>query len=122
MTAQLQVEVRLETKAIPRDSVVRIIWLHPEEGGAAAPGQVDDAKPAGTRVQALQTDGNRLTFIADRFADTLLSGTSDLLGNCRVEIARVDELLLGAAIEQSAATLAFHQWKLTAGARTTRES
>src|SRR5271169_3255744 len=65
-----------------------------------------------TRVQALQNDGNRLTFFADRFEGTTLSGVSDLLGPCRIDVTRVDELILGKAIEQSAATLAFHQWTL----------
>ncbi|HEY1602929.1 MAG TPA: TlpA disulfide reductase family protein [Pirellulales bacterium] len=113
---QLQVEIRLDTKAIPRDSVVRIIWLHPETGAPGGPAGEAAARHAGTRVQALQNDGNRLTFYADRFEGSILSGTSDLLGNCRVDVARIDELLLGAAIEQSAATLAFHQWKLTPAA------
>ena len=66
--------------------------------------------------RALQSDGNRLTFYADKFAGETLSGHSDLLGPCRVEIAGLDEVLFGDTIEQSAATLAFHQWKLTPAA------
>lgn len=112
---QLQVEVRLETQAIPRGSVARIIWLHPEETAAASPaGQADP--PAGTRVQAVPSDGNRLTFFAEQLAGTTLSGRSEILGSCHVNLEQVDELLIGAAIEQSAATLAFHQWKLTSAA------
>ena len=110
---ELQVEVRLETKTVPRDKVARIIWLHPEEENEEA----RSAEPhGGTRVQALQSDGNRLTFYADKFAGETLSGHSDLLGPCRVEIAGLDEVLFGDTIEQSAATLAFHQWKLTPAA------
>jgi len=107
---QLQVEVRLEMRSLPRNRVARIIWLHPEQAADAAPPV--DAQP-GTRVQALQADNNRLTFFADRLEGTTLSGTSELLGSCRVDVARIDELLLGTAIEQAASTLAFHQWKLT---------
>lgn len=37
----------------------------------------------------------------------------ELLGACRVDLGKIDQLLVGAAIEESAATLAFHQWKLS---------
>ncbi|MBI2823778.1 MAG: TlpA family protein disulfide reductase [Planctomycetia bacterium] len=108
---ELQVEVRLETKTVPRESIARIIWLHPDElaGDAARAASKDSAA---TRVQALQGDGKRLTFVAQEFAGATLSGRSELLGACRVDVGQIDELLIGTAIEKSAATLAFHQWKL----------
>ena len=43
----------------------------------------------------------------------ILSGHSELLGKCRVDVREIDQLLIGKAIEQSASTLAFHNWKLT---------
>ncbi len=128
---QLQIEIRLETKTLQRDRVARIIWLHPEEidGGlesANKPGSVTKEpgnvvatstdQPAGTRVQAIPGDGNRLTFFAEELVGTTLSGRSDLLGGCRVDLNIVDQLLIGKAIEQAAATLAFHQWRLKAAA------
>jgi len=63
-------------------------------------------------VQVIPSDENRLTFFAERFQDSTLSGRSDLLGICRVDLATVDQLLLGGTIEETAAGLAFHQWKL----------
>ena len=63
------------------------------------------------RVQALQGDGNRLTFYATQFVGSVLSGTSELLGNCRIDVGEIDELLLGTAIEAEAESLVFHQWK-----------
>ena len=61
-------------------------------------------------------DGNRLTFFAEELVGTTLSGRSELLGGCRVDLNIVDQLLIGRAIEQAAATLAFHQWRLKAAA------
>jgi thiol-disulfide isomerase/thioredoxin len=107
----LCVEVRLETRTLLRQNVARIIWLHPDELDPDAKPALDT--PLGTRVQALPADGNRLTFLADKLEGSILSGRSDLLGNCRVDLNRIDQLLIGAAIEESASTLAFHQWKLT---------
>ena len=35
-----------------------------------------------------------------------------MLGACRVDLNAVDQLLIGGAIEEAAAQLAYHQWKL----------
>jgi peroxiredoxin len=45
-------------------------------------------------------------------ADSMLSGESDVLGACRVNLKQIDQLLFGTAIEQAAAQLAYQQWKL----------
>jgi thiol-disulfide isomerase/thioredoxin len=63
-------------------------------------------------VQALRNDGVRLTFQAERFSDGTLSGKSDVLGPCAVKLDQADQLLIGGAIEQAAAQLAYQQWKL----------
>lgn len=65
-----------------------------------------------TRVQALRSDGSRLTFFASQMTDATLAGTSDVLGACRVNLKQIDQLLFGTAIEQAAAQLAYQQWKL----------
>jgi peroxiredoxin len=121
---ELQVELRLEIRTIPRATVARIIWLHADEFGPDAKTSTADSqeeKPAeeppqritGTRVQAIPRDGNRLTFFAEQMAGSVLIGQSDLLGTCRVDVNEIDELLIGKAIDQAAAALAFHRWKLT---------
>jgi peroxiredoxin len=69
-------------------------------------------EPGSTRVQALRSDGSRLTFFASQMTDSTLAGTSDVLGACRVNLKQIDQLLIGAAIEQAAAQLAYQQWKL----------
>lgn len=120
----LKIEVRLETREIPRDRVAQIIWLHADEIAAArsaAPAAVTPVAPATpatppatavTRVQTLRAPDNRLTFVAQKLEGTTLSGVSDVLGPCRAEVGETDELLFGAFIEQSAARLAYHIWKL----------
>lgn len=65
-----------------------------------------------TRVQALRSDGIRLTFLADVLENKTLSGKSDVLGACRTELVQVDQLLIGNEIEKAAASLAYHKWKL----------
>jgi thiol-disulfide isomerase/thioredoxin len=109
---QLKLEVRLETRTILRDRVAQIIWLHADEltGEAGAPTAVDSSRA--TRVQTLRADGKRLTFLAQKSDGKTISGTSDVLGACRVELADADQLLFGSSIEQSAAKLAYHLWKL----------
>jgi peroxiredoxin len=122
---KIQVETRLETKDIPRDRVSRIIWLHADELGpdedapppdpagppAPAPAGKAEAEDA-TRVQAVRSDGTRITFTADRVADATLTGSSDLLGRCKVRFDEADQILFGSAIEKEAARLAYQQWKL----------
>jgi thiol-disulfide isomerase/thioredoxin len=110
--SRLKVEVRLETREVPRDRVAQIIWLHADEltGQAAAAPAGRDA--GADRVQALRANGNRLTFFLERSDHRTISGKSDILGTCRVDLAEVDQLLFGSKIEQSAAQLAHHLWRM----------
>jgi thiol-disulfide isomerase/thioredoxin len=63
-------------------------------------------------VQAVARDGNRLTFFAQKISGKTLMGQNDVLGDCQVDLDQTNELLFGSAIDQAAATLAFHQWRL----------
>jgi thiol-disulfide isomerase/thioredoxin len=123
---ELRVEVQLETRTIERSQIARIIWLHPEEmlepenGNAAAnpaaadhPAAADaENQPAGVRVQVVSRDDRRLTFFAQNLDGATLLGASEVLGECRGALDQANTLLVGRAIEQSASSLAFHQWKL----------
>jgi thiol-disulfide isomerase/thioredoxin len=117
---ELQVEMRLDVRKIARDQVTRILWLHPDESAKATVAKPDETPgqklPEGTRVQAVPRSGNRLTFFAQELSSKTLSGRSELLGACHVELDQIDQLLIGAEIEKAAATLAFHQWRLRAAA------
>ncbi|MCA1685847.1 MAG: TlpA family protein disulfide reductase, partial [Planctomycetia bacterium] len=108
----LRVEVRLETRDVPRERVSRIIWLHPDELEPPQPVVPTPGGDGDTRVQVVRGDGVRLTFDAERFQGTTLSGASALLGACRVRLDDADRLLIGPAIEAEVARLAYRQWKL----------
>jgi thiol-disulfide isomerase/thioredoxin len=120
---RLKVEVRLETREIPRDRVAQVLWLHGDEpsgrkdnAAAAIVARSGDhaTTAAADRVQAVRANGNRLTFVAEKADHKTISGTSEFLGPCRVDLAEVDQLLLGTFIEESAAKLPAHPWKLHA--------
>jgi len=118
----LTVEVRLETRRVPRDQVASIIWLDnsgkkdkadPAKETATGVKPATDTKPSpATQVQSLRSDGSRLTFRPEKLTGTVLRGTSDVLGACRVELNEVDKLLIGRAIEQEAQALPYQRWKL----------
>jgi thiol-disulfide isomerase/thioredoxin len=116
-----RVEVRLDETTIPRSRIAQIIWLHADEldeAGTPAtanenpPSQPPAGEDGAMRVQALDRQGVRLTFFAEEVAGSILSGTSDVLGPCRVDLEQVDQLLLSSAIDKAAAELAYHQWRL----------
>lgn len=110
--AELKVEVRLETKTLPRERISQIIWLHADEltgkPAAAAPSVAGQK----TRVQTIRPNGDRLTFIAEKADLKRVSGKSEILGPCHVALADVDQVLFGSFIEESAALLAYHLWRL----------
>ena len=78
--------------------------------GWSRPAAADPSRS--NRVQTVRADGNRLTFVAEKADDKAVSGKSDILGACRADLAEVDQLLFGTSIEESAAKLAYHRWKL----------
>jgi thiol-disulfide isomerase/thioredoxin len=111
----LTIEVRLEMKRIPRDRIARIIWLAEEE--TTPPEDASDVqRPATMRVQAVRSDGVRLTFDPQRFEGDVLSGASELLGACQTPVTQIDQLLLNGAIAEAASELAYAKWRLLAAA------
>ena len=107
------VEVRMEEKTIPRDRISRIIWLHPDETDPSKKLAEPAPKPdALTRVQAVRSDGVRLTFNADRFTDGVIVGKSEILGDCKVRVDDLDQLLIGGSVEKEATQVAYQNFKL----------
>jgi thiol-disulfide isomerase/thioredoxin len=107
------VEVHLETRRLPREHLTRVIWLHPDDAEAAndATGTAD-VSTAATRVQAVRENGTRLTFFPEELAGSTLHGHSEVLGTCRVKLAEVDQLVLGAAIDAQRGELPYQRWVL----------
>jgi thiol-disulfide isomerase/thioredoxin len=109
--SHLTAEVRLETKRLPRGNIAEIIWLHEDE----LPSEVEPSEqpaPASTLVQALRSNGTRLTFQPQDCDGKQLAGESEVLGRCHVELNEVDILLIGGRIDESAAELVYGRWRL----------
>ena len=107
----LRVEVRLESKQLKRSHIAEIIWLHEDE----LSDEVDTPQRlpfTTTHIQALRSNGTRLTFQPQECDGKIVVGKSDLLGRCHVELADVDILLIGKRIEESAAQLVYGRWRM----------
>jgi thiol-disulfide isomerase/thioredoxin len=111
----LEVEIRLEPRTIPRSRLASIVWLHPDELDVkekAAEGTQTSKTSKTTTVQAVCADGIRLTFVPSECVGGKLSGKSDVLGPCQVQLKEMNQLLIGAGIEKAASLLVYQQWKL----------
>jgi len=97
-------------KDLPRDTVARVIWLHPEELAEAAPPPV--AKDGGLLVQGVAVDGRRVTLVAEGVAGAKVRGRSPAIGPAEIDTQRIDRLLIGTAIEAESESLPYRQWKL----------
>jgi peroxiredoxin len=109
-------EIHLESKQLSRANVARIVWLHSDELDESAKAE-DPPADASTLVQALRSDGIRMTFTPLRVATpqdetTTLYGNSEVLGPCQVALSGVDQLLIGRTINENAALLTYGKWKL----------
>ncbi|MCA9055830.1 MAG: TlpA family protein disulfide reductase, partial [Planctomycetaceae bacterium] len=133
---QVRVEVHLDEFDIPRERVTQIIWFHPDEltaetsthtipaldlsaDDSSAPAQATaantDDSDAGVGiglVQAIERSGNRITFDPRQLDGTTLSGVSDVLGDCQVDIGQIDELIFGREIARAVASLDYQDWRL----------
>jgi len=114
----VRIEIRGKLQTLPRSAVVRVIWLHPQEGDAevaadAAPPPAANPLPAdgGTVVQGV-AKGRRMTLVAERVEGSVIHGRSPAFGAGRIDLAEVDRLLVGGAIEAEADELPYRQWRL----------
>jgi hypothetical protein len=97
-------------KDLPRDAVVRVIWLHPEELAETGPPPV--AEDGGLLVQGVAIDGRRVTVVAEGVAEAKVRGRSPAIGPAEIDTQRIDRLLIGSAIEAESKSLPYRQWKL----------
>ena len=109
---KLKLEVRLDNREVSRELVSHIFWLHPDELDDKSASPAGEGTQAVQRVQAHRHDGFRLTFVPRELQEGVLTGDSDVLGVCRAEIEKIDELIIGGGIEQAVAQLAYHRWRL----------
>lgn len=113
-----------QSKRLPRDAVVRIIWLHAdeieglEEAATADDGGDVGAEPAapaaveGLFVQGIAAGGGRTTLVAERMTGPMIVGTSLALGPSQIDTRRIERLLIGGAIGGSGEQLPFAKWRM----------
>lgn len=124
---KLRVELQLHEQNLPRDRVSHLIWLHADEMDDALtakespvenkepPAETQEAAVPAAPVmlaQAWMSGGNRLTFHPRQLTDGSLAGTSQLLGDCHVELESVNRLLIGDAIARESGESPYVIWKL----------
>ncbi len=106
------VEVQMEEQVIPRDRITHIIWLQPTGPSTQSPDSPStDATYAG-QLQAVTTDGKRITFRPTKSSRSEIRGDSRILGESRVPLERLQQITLGQRIDQEAAQLMYADWKL----------
>jgi hypothetical protein len=116
--SQVTFEVVGQQKKLPRQAVVRLIWLHPEhlvddtskeEKNADAVSREHDG---GLLVQGLGASGERTTLEVERVDGKAIVGQSPAFGPSRIDTTRIDRLLIGAAITAGDDDLPFAKWRL----------
>jgi hypothetical protein len=113
-------EVVGQKKRLPRDGIVRLIWLHPDDLGPddkerhrEAPRPTDGLKEnGGLVVQGIGSGGQRATIEAERVEGSTIIGRSLALGPARIDTRQVDRILVGRAIEDGNEDLPFAKWRL----------
>ncbi|TWT56057.1 TlpA family protein disulfide reductase [Allorhodopirellula solitaria] len=107
----VEVETRLDTIPIDRAVVAQIIWLddHSDEDAADL---VDEEQNDELAVRALLRNGNRMSLWAGRMEDSVLIGQHPLLGESRIKLGDVDELLIGVDINEADQNQPYGDWLL----------
>jgi hypothetical protein len=112
-TVRIAVEAhpRSTPLAIPRVDVARLIWLHPESIDTPwEPPQPPAGK--GLPVEGVTGDSNKLRMAAFGIQGNVLLGISPIIGPCRIDLEKIDRLLLGGAIDSIPRNFPYSQWKL----------
>ena len=95
------VEVRLEILDIPAEKIAEIIWLHDREWDEDKKKTEDKADVADAeeelpfRVHGISSSEKGLTFRPTKMVDGVIQGTSDLLGDCSINVMDANQILFG---------------------------
>jgi len=112
-TVRIAVEANPNGKplSIPRSDVSRLIWLHPENLETPwTPPQPQGGQ--GLFVESVSGSTQRLRMTATGLEGNLLVGTSPVVGPCRIDLEKIERLLIGRAIDNTPRSLPYAQWKL----------
>lgn len=108
----LVVETRLEKIEIDRSVLAQIIWLNAEERDSDD-GESDAGDNAnGLAVRAVLRNGNRMSMFIDRLHESVLIGEHPLLGESKINLGDVNELLIGIDINQTERDQPYGDWLL----------
>jgi thiol-disulfide isomerase/thioredoxin len=125
---KVTIEVRLEMVELPKDQIAQIVWLHDrdwsnekkpkkdagdEATAAANPEQAAPNAPEPFRVHVFKASGRGLTFEPSAINAGVLTGSSDLLGACTVEVSSLNQLLFGRNIATQLREYNEDPWKLS---------
>ena len=112
-TVRIAVEANPKGKplSIPRADIARLIWLHPENLDTPWEPPQPGAS-SGMLVEGVAADSSRLRMAATGIRGNTLLGTSSVVGPCRIDLERVDRLLIGGDIDKTPQKRPFSQWKL----------
>lgn len=111
--------VRIAVEASPQDKplvisrgdIARLIWLHPEN--LETPWEPPQpGVSSGLLVESVAGDSSRLRMAATGIKGNALLGTSSVVGPCRIDLEKIDRLLIGRAIDNTPRSLPYAQWKL----------
>ena len=112
-TVRITVEANPNGKplSIPRSDVSRLIWLHPENLETPwTPPQPQGGQ--GLFVESVSGSTQRLRMMATGIEGNLLVGTSPVVGPCRIDLEKIERLLIGRAIDNTPRSPPYAQWKL----------
>ncbi|MEM9657534.1 MAG: TlpA disulfide reductase family protein, partial [Planctomycetota bacterium] len=117
---EIQLEMRLSPRTIPRDRVAAIVWLHEDEWNGTSSSTGSDRPAPEPRkgapdllaVQVVSNAGPRYTFFAESCSGGAIHGSSDVLPDVHAPIEDADQLFFGGFIERASRSLPYHQWRL----------
>jgi thiol-disulfide isomerase/thioredoxin len=123
---QLTVEIRLEQVQIDSSQIAQIIWLHDRDWSDKPQTAGDEVRPqqdvSGAEnelpstnflVHAIGRSDRGLTFRPEKFHQGILSGHSELLGECSVAVGELNQLLFGPNISQQIRAYRDDPWTLS---------
>jgi thiol-disulfide isomerase/thioredoxin len=109
----LIVESRLEKIEISRDVVAQIIFLDDREVDEDEPQAADAVQqPVDLAVRAILRNGNRMSLFARSLKDSMLIGEHPLLGESKLKLGDVDQLLIGIDINEAGVDQPYGGWRL----------
>ena len=116
----LTIEVRNEIKALPKTRIAQIVWLYDRQwdkqkdaDGPEPSEVVNDTTENAFQIHAIMAGDSGITIQPIGAIGGILIGKSDLLGENRIELAAVQQILFGRDIPSQVAELKTNPWSLS---------